>query len=110
MKRKIIQIADSTQLVSLPRKWSLKYNIKKGDEVEVEEQGNKLLVSTEKGVELKSIEIDVTELDRTTILYYLQSLLQGDSFQLINLRFNRKHLPIFRFSGFSRIEKVFYLF
>ena len=58
----------------MPRKWSLQFNIKKGDELEVEEEGNKITVSTEKSTELKSKEIDVTGLDRTTILYYIQSL------------------------------------
>ena len=48
MKRKVIQIANSTQLISLPRKWALKHNITKGDEMEVSEQGNSLLISTEK--------------------------------------------------------------
>ena len=37
MRRKVIQIAESTQLISLPRKWALKYNIKKGEELEIEE-------------------------------------------------------------------------
>jgi len=44
MKRKVIQIADSTQLVSLPRKWALKHGIKKGQELEVIEDGKKLTV------------------------------------------------------------------
>ena len=46
MRRRVIQIAESTQLISLPRKWALRYGIKKGEELEVEEQGNKLLVSS----------------------------------------------------------------
>lgn len=74
IKRRVIQIANSTQLISLPRKWTLKYNIKKGDELEIEEHNNKLTIGIEKGVELKSIEIDVTNLNRTMILYYLQNL------------------------------------
>ncbi len=74
IKRRVIQIANSTQLISLPRKWSLKYGIKKGDELEVEEQGNKLSVGVNNDIELKIIEIDISGLDRTTILYYLQSL------------------------------------
>ena len=45
MKRKVIQIANSTQLVSLPRKWAKKHNIKKGEELDVEEQGNKIVIS-----------------------------------------------------------------
>ena len=44
MKRKVIQIADSTQLVSLPRKWTIKNGIKKGDELEIVEKGPKLIV------------------------------------------------------------------
>ncbi len=46
MKRKVIQIADSTQLISLPRKWAIKYKIKKGDELDVEPDGNKLVIAT----------------------------------------------------------------
>ena len=58
MKRKVIQIANSTQLVSLPRKWSQKYNIQKGDELEVEEDGNKIIISTEKDLSSSKSEID----------------------------------------------------
>ena len=62
MKRKVIQIANSTQLVSLPRKWSLKYGIKKGDEIEVEEDGSKLLIQAESTPTTKDIEVDVSGL------------------------------------------------
>src|SRR3989338_9424778 len=74
MKRKVIQIANSTQLVSLPRKWAQKYGVKKGDDIEIEEDGSRLIVQTESVVELEKIEIDVSGLDRTSILYYIQSL------------------------------------
>ena len=30
MKRKVIQIAESTQLISLPRKWALRFDLKPG--------------------------------------------------------------------------------
>ena len=63
MKRKVIQIAGSTQLVSLPRDWSIQHNVQKGDELEVEAQGNRVVVSIDKAVEkFKRAEIDVTEL------------------------------------------------
>lgn len=62
MKRKVIQIANSTQLISLPRKWALKYDIKKGDELEVEEQGNKILIATESGPSIQELTIDVSGL------------------------------------------------
>ncbi|MBI4146526.1 hypothetical protein HY489_04265 [Candidatus Woesearchaeota archaeon] len=59
MKRKVIQIAESTELISLPRKWALKYNVLKGDELDVEEQGNKLVVSTGKDSEGKKCNLDL---------------------------------------------------
>ncbi|MBD3361445.1 hypothetical protein GF358_01505 [Candidatus Woesearchaeota archaeon] len=48
MRRKVIQIADSTQLISLPRKWAQKRGIKKGDELEVNERGNSIVISTDR--------------------------------------------------------------
>ncbi len=63
MRRKVIQIAESTQLVSLPRKWALKHNIKKGDELEVIEEGSRLLIAQTGSAELfKRTEIDLSKL------------------------------------------------
>ena len=64
MKRKVIQIANSTQLISLPREWAKKYNIKKGDELEIEAKGNKLEICCEKDIELENISINISGLDR----------------------------------------------
>lgn len=58
MKRKIIQIAGSTCLVSLPKTWIKRQNIKKGEEVEVSEQGNKIIVDVEQSQSLPKIVID----------------------------------------------------
>ena len=60
MRRKVIQIADSTQLVSLPRKWALKQGIKKGDEVEVSESPKGLVISVANSKEQeKTLEINI---------------------------------------------------
>ena len=74
MKRSVIQIANSTQLISLPRKWSQKYNIQKGDELEVEEQGNKIYVGTDKSQEAGNIEVNITDLDRDSFMFLIRSL------------------------------------
>lgn len=58
LKRKVIQIANSTKLVSLPKKWADKYGIKKGDEVEIEENRDTLTITTGKDIPSKKIEID----------------------------------------------------
>ena len=47
MKRKVIQLAGKTLVVSLPNKWVKKYGVKKGDEVEVEEGESKLAINVD---------------------------------------------------------------
>jgi len=59
MKRKVIQIANSTQLVSLPRKWALRYNIQRGDDIDVEVNGNRLIISAEKEQELPKCSLEL---------------------------------------------------
>ena len=44
MKRKAIQLANQTLVVSLPAKWVKQQGIKKGDEIEVKERGNNLII------------------------------------------------------------------
>jgi phosphate uptake regulator len=63
MKRKVIQIADSTQLISLPRKWAVRHGIKKGDELNIEEDGNKIMISTDNTFQPEKVELDITSLD-----------------------------------------------
>ena len=45
MKRSVIQLAGKTYVISLPAKWVKDYNIKKGDELEVSEEKDKLKIS-----------------------------------------------------------------
>lgn len=63
MKRKVIQIAESTQLISLPRKWCQRFDVKKGDELELTEQGNQVIVSTQKGTKVASLDWDISKLN-----------------------------------------------
>jgi phosphate uptake regulator len=53
MKRKIIQLAGKTLVVSLPSKWVKKYGVKKGDEIEVDEQERKLVIKAKGEEELQ---------------------------------------------------------
>ncbi len=45
MKRKINRVGQTTLTVSLPSKWVRQNNIKKGDEIDVEEEGTKLILA-----------------------------------------------------------------
>lgn len=62
MRRKVIQIADSTQLVSLPRKWALQHGIKKGDELNVEANGSTLTIACELKPKLERAEVKLNSL------------------------------------------------
>ena len=62
MKRKVIQIAESTQLISLPRKWAKEHNVKKGDELDVQEEGNSIIIKVQPGEEkVETAILDVTK-------------------------------------------------
>ncbi len=62
MKRKVIQIAGSTQLVSLPRQWAKAHNIQRGQEIDVQEDGDKIIVSANNVPPVESAEIDASNL------------------------------------------------
>jgi phosphate uptake regulator len=63
MKRKVIQLAGKTHVVSLPNKWVKKYGIIKGDELDVLEDGSKLIIGSDNCVELNNIEINLKKSD-----------------------------------------------
>ena len=63
MMRKVIQIAGSTQLVSLPRQWAKAHNIARGQEIDVQEDGDRVIVSTSNTPPIEKVEIDVSELN-----------------------------------------------
>lgn len=83
MKRSIIQIANSTQLISLPRKWSLAHNLKKGEELEVKEDGNMLLISTGNAIEFGSIEVDISNMDRDSVMFLIRALYKNGYDEII---------------------------
>jgi phosphate uptake regulator len=87
MRRKVIQIADSTQLISLPRKWALKYGIKKGDEVEVLEEGARLVVSTDRGEISENAELNIDNLEPMVLRYLVALYKKG--VDEVNVTFNK---------------------
>ncbi len=74
IKRKVVKHGPATYIISLPSKWIKQYNIKKGDELEVSEEGKNIIISTKKGTQIGKINVDISGLDRTSIIYILRSL------------------------------------
>lgn len=61
MKRKIVQHGSSSLTITLPIAWAGKYSIRKGDELNVEESGPVLTISTEKEIMSPKKEVSVSE-------------------------------------------------
>lgn len=74
MRRKIIRQGHNTLTVSLPRKWCDNHELKEGNEIEVDEKGNCLILSKEAFRGAGQVTVDVTGLDSSSIRLLVQSL------------------------------------
>lgn len=74
MGRKIVQQGPTTLMVSLPIKWARKFNLEKGNELDLEEKGNKLVFSTKTKIREEKAEITIDSTDRLYIWRILQPL------------------------------------
>ena len=74
MKRRVIQIADKTLVVSLPTDWVRQWGVKKGEEVDVVETGPRLIVSTAEPRMLKKGVVDVSNASERALRWLLSSL------------------------------------
>jgi len=89
MKRKAIQLAKQTIVVSLPADWVKKYGIKKGDEIEIEEKGRELVIGAKKvRKEGGKIEIDITGLNEKVIEWLISALYKRGYDEII-LRYDK---------------------
>lgn len=62
MKRSVIQLAGRTLLVSLPAKWAVLHGVKKGDEIDLLEEGEKLTINPQQKTSLETAELDADQL------------------------------------------------
>ncbi len=77
MKRKVIKQGPTTLMMSLPAKWVKKYDVSKGDLLDVEEMGNSLKIATDKVIEVAPLEFDTNSLDIKHIKKYLHEIYQS---------------------------------
>ncbi|MBD3164079.1 AbrB/MazE/SpoVT family DNA-binding domain-containing protein [Candidatus Woesearchaeota archaeon] len=106
MRRKVIQIGDSTQLISLPRKWALKHGIKKGDEMEIKEEGNHLVIASDIESRKKmDIEIKVDGLDKDSLIFLLRGLyIKG--YHQIKFTWQNPYVTYHRFGEQTTISSI----
>ena len=63
MKRNVILMGGRTFVLSLPSAWVKKYRIQKGEELDIEENGNRIIISTEKSSDGGELEVDFSSLN-----------------------------------------------
>ena len=64
-----MQHGDSTLTVSLPAKWVKRFNVKKGDEINVEDLDREIRITSEKEFNLEKKQFDIGNLKRLGISY-----------------------------------------
>lgn len=74
MKRKVIKQGPSTLMVSLPSKWVKNKNIKRGDEINLFEQGEDIVISLKEKKQLKTIKTSIENLHPNQLDNYLSTL------------------------------------
>src|SRR3989338_3606175 len=77
MKRKLVQQGASTLMISLPSKWAKQFNLKKGDEVDINEKDKLLIIAKEStSGDKKTAKIDVSSwhplINRLLLSYFLK--------------------------------------
>jgi len=60
MKRKLVKQGSATMMISLPTKWIKENKLEKGDEIDLEEEGSRLIISKDTQKTKKEIIIDIT--------------------------------------------------
>ena len=92
MKRKIIKQGISTLTISLPSKWVKQFNLEGGDEVEVIESDQNLIISTSQRIKAKSITLDITGLPDKIVWRYFTALYMS-GYDEILIRFSEPKQP-----------------
>lgn len=87
MRRRIIKQGHNTLTVTLPSKWVQLFNLKQGDEIEINERENGLFLTTEKHDEELKTEIDLTGLDIPTIWKYIMAVYR-EGYDEITIKFD----------------------
>ncbi len=75
MKRKVIQVGGKTMLISLPSSWIKKFKVNKGDELNILEKNNSLIISTNsRKVHSKDIYLDISKMDKGLVRLVLSAI------------------------------------
>ena len=73
MKRRIIKQGHNTLTITLPSKWVKKLNLKPGNEININEKENSLIINAQENIKEKSTTIDINDFTVPLLWRYFQS-------------------------------------
>lgn len=112
MRRKLVKQGAATLMISLPSKWLKKFNLGKGDEVEVEESGRNIILGVDPKKKKFETEINLASLTETSIRTIITNVYRA-GYDKVKLNFKDKAIiPIIEdvvehyLIGFEIIKKT----
>ncbi|MFC1751511.1 AbrB/MazE/SpoVT family DNA-binding domain-containing protein [Pseudomonadota bacterium] len=105
MKRKIIKQGHNTLTVTLPKKWCDFHNLKGGNEIEVLEEDEKIIVTPQENRTESIISIDITGMDRCSILYAIRNAYRM-GYNEISLKFDNSTTQYYEFERTDNVLSI----
>ncbi|MBW2983956.1 hypothetical protein KY361_02485 [Candidatus Woesearchaeota archaeon] len=107
MKRRVIKQGHNTLTITLPRGWCDKFNVKAGEELDLIEREASLIIGEHKDTRELKISVDVSNLDRSTILILIQGLYRF-GFDVIEITSTKAAVPHYRTGKSKNLSNLIY--
>ena len=110
IKRKIVQHGNTSLTISLPISWARRFDLKKGDELDILEKEKSIIISTAKAFQVNAIELDISGFDEKTIVWHIQALYRSGYDEVKVIFGNHSQMNIIQrimgsFIGYSIMEQ-----
>jgi phosphate uptake regulator len=89
MRRKLVKQGTATLMISLPAKWLKRFSLGKGDEIDLNEEGSRLVISREGAKTGKETEINLTGQTETGIRTLITNAYRA-GFDLVRVKFDNE--------------------
>ncbi|MBN1544533.1 AbrB/MazE/SpoVT family DNA-binding domain-containing protein [Candidatus Woesearchaeota archaeon] len=105
MKRKVNRVGQNTLTVSLPAKWVKNTGIKAGDELDIEEEGNNLILVKEKPAKkIKTVVLNIDTFNKMLLNRYFHEFYRQGVEEII-LKFTKEKMPDYKSGPSIYIDK-----
>ncbi len=105
IRRRLISLAGSSFVVSLPKKWVKLHNLKGKDSINLVVDDNKIIISPEEGIKELSKEVDISSLDKQMIELVIVAYYRA-GYSEIKLAFSNTTCSDLKSGGRVKIMKV----